>query len=129
RGPGGRTTPRGSPPGPANWSRHLRPPGAVTGSLSRMRRGPMSSTPDPRLPTGPPATPTQLLAAGRHELQVAVRPGSDPAQPPLLLCNGIGARLELLQPFVDQVDPAITVIRFDVPGVGRSPLPRGFYTF
>jgi pimeloyl-ACP methyl ester carboxylesterase len=40
-----------------------------------------------------------------------------------LLFNGIGAPLELLQPFVDEVDPAVEVIRFDVPGVGRSPLP------
>ncbi len=45
-------------------------------------------------------------------------------QPPLVLLNGIGARLELLQPFVDQVDPAIPVIRFDVPGVGGSGRPR-----
>ncbi len=37
--------------------------------------------------------------------------------------NGIGANLELLQPFVDALDPAIEVIRFDVPGVGGSPTP------
>jgi poly(3-hydroxyalkanoate) depolymerase len=47
----------------------------------------------------------------------------------LLLCNGIGASLELLQPFVDAVDPRITVIRFDVPGVGGSPLRSGGYRF
>ena len=43
--------------------------------------------------------------------------------PPLLLCNGIGASLEALQPFVDALDPDRGVIRFDVPGVGGSPLP------
>jgi poly(3-hydroxyalkanoate) depolymerase len=55
-------------------------------------------------------------------LRVAVRPG-DPAWPPLLLCNGIGASLEILQPFVDALDPRRGVIRFDLPGVGGSPLP------
>ena len=48
---------------------------------------------------------------------------------PLLLFNGIGASLELLQPFVDALDPAIEVVRFDVPGVGGSPLPAIPYRF
>src|SRR5262249_51045957 len=39
------------------------------------------------------------------------------------LMSGIGANLELLQPFVDALDPAIEVIRFDVPGTGGSPAP------
>ena len=43
--------------------------------------------------------------------------------PPLLLCNGIGASLELLQPFVDALDPRREVIRFDLPGIGGSPAP------
>lgn len=43
--------------------------------------------------------------------------------PPLLLCNGIGASLEVLQPLVDALDPDRGVVRFDVPGVGGSPLP------
>ena len=55
-------------------------------------------------------------------LHVAVR-GGDPRWPPLLLCNGIGARLELLQPFVDALDPRRAVIRFDLPGIGGSPEP------
>jgi poly(3-hydroxyalkanoate) depolymerase len=50
-------------------------------------------------------------------------------RPPLLLFNGIGASLELLQPFVDEIDPAVEVIRFDVPGVGGSPLPALPYRF
>jgi pimeloyl-ACP methyl ester carboxylesterase len=61
-------------------------------------------------------------------LLVAIRPGTG-AGPPLLLANGIGASLEALQPFVDALDPAITVIRFDVPGVGGSPLPARPYRF
>lgn len=55
-------------------------------------------------------------------LQVAVRDGN-PRWPPLVLCNGIGARLQLLQPFVDALDPQRTVIRFDLPGIGGSPPP------
>jgi poly(3-hydroxyalkanoate) depolymerase len=56
-------------------------------------------------------------------LRVAVRPG-DGTRTPLVLANGIGASLELLQPFVDALDPSIEVVRFDAPGVGGSPLPR-----
>ena len=44
-------------------------------------------------------------------------------EPPLLLCNGIGASLETLQPLVDALDPERGVVRFDVPGVGGSPAP------
>jgi poly(3-hydroxyalkanoate) depolymerase len=71
------------------------------------------------------------VAIGRQVLRVSVRPGlADGTQRvPLLLINGIGASLELLQPFVDQLDPAVEVIRFDPPGVGGSPPPRGPYRF
>lgn len=62
-----------------------------------------------------------LTVRGRI-LRVAVRPG-EPGWPPLLLCNGIGASLELLQPFVDALDPRREIVRFDLPGVGGSPLP------
>ena len=55
-------------------------------------------------------------------VRVAVRPGTADWAP-LLLCNGIGASLELLQPFVDALDPRREVVRFDMPGVGGSPLP------
>lgn len=61
-------------------------------------------------------------------VKVSVRPGTAPG-PPLVLCNGIGASLEVLQPFVDAVDPRIEVVSFDVPGVGGSPLPRLPYSF
>jgi poly(3-hydroxyalkanoate) depolymerase len=72
-----------------------------------------------------------VTAAGRT-LRVAVRTGTDPAVPALLLMNGIGASLEVLQPFVDALQPKRTVIRFDVPGVGGSPgpvLPYVYGTF
>jgi poly(3-hydroxyalkanoate) depolymerase len=63
-----------------------------------------------------------------QRLHVAIRRG-DGSRVPLLLMNGIGANLELLQPFVDQLDPALEVIRFDVPGVGGSPTPLLPYRF
>ena len=59
---------------------------------------------------------------------MSVRPGSEPG-PPLVLCNGIGASLDLLQPFVEALDPRIEVLRFDVPGVGGSPDPKIPYNF
>lgn len=46
-----------------------------------------------------------------------------------MLCNGIGASLDLLQPFVDALDPGIPVIRFDVPGIGGSEMPARPYSF
>jgi poly(3-hydroxyalkanoate) depolymerase len=63
-----------------------------------------------------------------HDVRVAVRPGTAPG-PPLVICNGIGASLDLLQPFVDEIDPQIEVVRFDVPGVGGSPMPKVPYNF
>jgi poly(3-hydroxyalkanoate) depolymerase len=77
-----------------------------------------------------PGIPTEvrsIVVAGR-QLRVAVRRG-DGTRVPLLLFNGIGASLDLLQPFVDALDPAVEVIRFDVPGVGGSPLPARPYRF
>jgi poly(3-hydroxyalkanoate) depolymerase len=64
----------------------------------------------------------QLLTVRGRTLRVAVRPG-EPGRTPLLICNGIGASLDLLQPFVDALDPRLTVIRFDLPGIGGSPPP------
>ncbi|MEE6167694.1 MULTISPECIES: alpha/beta fold hydrolase [unclassified Mycolicibacterium] len=48
---------------------------------------------------------------------------------PLIVCNGIGASLEVLDPFVAALSSETTVLRFDVPGTGGSPdspLPYGF---
>ncbi|MDQ3628048.1 MAG: poly(3-hydroxyalkanoate) depolymerase [Actinomycetota bacterium] len=67
----------------------------------------------------------RTLAVRGLQVRVSVRPaqGRLAAEPPLLLCNGLGASLEVLQPLVDELDPARGVIRFDVPGVGGSPPP------
>ena len=63
-----------------------------------------------------------------HDVRVVVRPGTAPG-PPLVLCNGIGASLDLLEPFVDELDPRLEVVSFDVPGVGGSPAPKVPYNF
>jgi poly(3-hydroxyalkanoate) depolymerase len=62
----------------------------------------------------------KTMSVGGQRLRVAVRPGSG-GSPPLLVCNGIGTPLEALAPFTGALDPAITVVRFDVPGTGGSP--------
>ena len=71
----------------------------------------------------------RTVAVGGQRLRVAVRPGADPDRPPLLLCNGVGADLSTFQRFVDALDPAIEVVRFDPPGVGGSPVPPVPYPF
>ena len=63
------------------------------------------------------------MTVNGRTLRVSVRPGTDESSTPFLLMNGIGASLEVLQPFVDALDTRRTVIRFDVPGVGGSPRP------
>jgi poly(3-hydroxyalkanoate) depolymerase len=71
---------------------------------------------------------TRSIVVDGQQLRVAVREG--PAgRAPLLLINGIGASLDLLQPFVDALPQSVGVIRFDVPGVGGSPLPPAPYRF
>src|SRR6266849_947139 len=60
-------------------------------------------------------------------LCVAIEQG-DGNVPPLLLISGIGANLQLFDPFIEALDNVgeqkIGTIRFDVPGIGGSPLPR-----
>jgi poly(3-hydroxyalkanoate) depolymerase len=88
-------------------------------------------------------TEVRSITVEGTQLRVAVRPGrrglkgfggyagGSPAagRVPLLLINGIGASLELLEPFVHHLDPAADVIRFDPPGVGGSAPPSGPYRF
>ena len=61
-------------------------------------------------------------------LRIAERKGS-PGQPPLVLFNGIGANLELFEPFLDELDPSIPTLTFDVPGTGGSPTSYFPYRF
>ena len=64
----------------------------------------------------------QQVTIGRQQVRVAIRPGSAECTP-LVIANGIGASLELLQPFIDALNPVIEVIRFDVPGSRGAPRP------
>src|SRR5215471_10193380 len=54
-------------------------------------------------------------------LRVGIRRG-EKARTPLLLFNGIGANIELVEPLLDALDGPEAII-FDVPGVGGSPSP------
>lgn len=71
-----------------------------------------------------PATETRTINVNGTRVFVAIRRG-DGSGPPLLLINGIGANLEVFDPFIDALDKVgrkkIGTIRFDVPGVGGSP--------
>lgn len=60
-------------------------------------------------------------------LRVGIWRGSN-ASPPLVVFNGIGANLELLQPFADALGD-VEIVIFDVPGVGGSPAPFVPYRF
>jgi poly(3-hydroxyalkanoate) depolymerase len=74
------------------------------------------------------APSTRSIVVDGQPLRVDIRAGSA-AGVPLLLINGIGASLELLQPFVDELPASLEVIRFDPPGVGGSPVPALPYRF
>jgi poly(3-hydroxyalkanoate) depolymerase len=63
-----------------------------------------------------------LHDVGGQLLRVGVRRG-ETGRPPLLLFNGIGANIELAEPFLDAL-AGFEAIIFDVPGVGGSPAPR-----
>jgi poly(3-hydroxyalkanoate) depolymerase len=82
----------------------------------------LAAVPEPAPGPGPgDEVVTDITVAG-HRLHVAHRAGA-PGRRPLVLVNGIGASLEFLQPLVDALDPQRPVVRFDVPGIGGSPLP------
>jgi poly(3-hydroxyalkanoate) depolymerase len=67
-----------------------------------------------------------LIPVLGQQIRVDVRPGTGV---PLVLCNGLGASLEVFDPLIEHLDRDTTVVRFDVPGTGGSPdspLPYGF---
>ena len=75
------------------------------------------------------AAPTQIrmVEVDGQTVRVGVRPGTEEG-PPLLIFNGIGANLELVEPFTAALVGIETVV-FDVPGVGGSPAPTLPYRF
>lgn len=60
-----------------------------------------------------------------HRIRYGVRAG-DPDRAPLLILNGLGANIELAEPFIDALQGP-TVAIFDTPGVGGSPPPPSPY--
>jgi poly(3-hydroxyalkanoate) depolymerase len=63
-----------------------------------------------------------LTEVAGQTLRVGIRAG-DKARTPLLLFNGIGGNIELVEPFLQRLD-GIEAIVFDAPGVGGSPAPK-----
>ncbi|SAK94259.1 Poly(3-hydroxyalkanoate) depolymerase [Caballeronia catudaia] len=69
----------------------------------------------------------QTVSLDGQLLRVGIWRGSR-ASPPLVVFNGIGANLELVQPFADALGD-VEVVIFDIPGVGGSPAPLVPYRF
>lgn len=67
------------------------------------------------------------MTAMGQDWNIAVLEPAD-ADRTLLLCNGIGASVETIGPFVDHFKRT-RLIAFDVPGVGKSPTPWSPYRF
>lgn len=63
----------------------------------------------------------EVVSVGGHRLRLSVRGRGRP----LLILNGIGGRLGLLDPLRDQL-PDFQTIVFDAPGIGGSPQPGMF---
>ena len=73
---------------------------------------------------------TDFITVDDMRLRVSIMSGKRPGRP-LLLINGIGAGLDLLAPFREQLQDVET-IAIDLPGTGGSPatlLPRRFSGF
>src|SRR5271167_5151707 len=69
----------------------------------------------------------RYINAGGQRIRVNVHHGTGV---PLVLCNGIGASLEVLDPLVEYLDQFdIGMVRFDVPGTGGSPTSIAPYGF
>ncbi len=64
----------------------------------------------------------RFLKIGRHRIRVAARKGATD-QTPLLIMNGIGVNLEILDPFLESFGDTVETIRFDPPGIGGSSTP------
>ena len=67
----------------------------------------------------------EMMAVDGVRLRVSIRPGigfaSAADRPPLLLCNGVGAPIEMWPPFRNPLGRP--TIAFDAPGVGESSIP------
>ena len=76
---------------------------------------------------GPASMEVSMVEVGGQLLRVAVQRGGGNA-PPLLIFNGVGANLELVQPLAAAMS-GVEIVVFDIPGVGGSPAPLLPYRF
>jgi poly(3-hydroxyalkanoate) depolymerase len=77
----------------------------------------------------PMALIIRTIEAGGYKLRVGTSQES-PGSLPLFLFNGLGANLELLQPFAEEMGKyGVGVVSFDVPGIGGSSAPTVPYRF
>src|SRR5215831_184616 len=130
-GAGGCTGATGSMNAPARKSRH--PPRSAAIDIPRGHpRLALTYSIETANPLAPAAVMSEnesdmdridvrLIDVDGQTLRVGIKHGPI-ARPPLLLFNGIGANLELAQPFMCALKQTKAII-FDIPGVGGSPLP------
>jgi len=74
------------------------------------------------------AISSRIVTVRGQQLRVEVRPGNGNGTP-LVLCSGIGISYQVFDRLIEVLDPGTEIIRFDVPGVGGSPVrawPYGF---
>jgi poly(3-hydroxyalkanoate) depolymerase len=76
---------------------------------------------------GGAAVAVRTVQMDGRRIRVAVRAGTAPGTP-LLIFNGIGANLELVEPFTAALHDIETIV-FDIPGVGGSDMPGLPYRF
>jgi poly(3-hydroxyalkanoate) depolymerase len=67
----------------------------------------------------------EMLHIGKHLVRVGRQAGNGEGTP-LLMFNGIGGNIELLEPIANWM-PEREIITFDVPGVGHSAMPSAPY--
>jgi poly(3-hydroxyalkanoate) depolymerase len=73
------------------------------------------------------ATIVRTVVLDGRRIRVGIRPGAGD-RTPLVILNGIGANLELMEPFTTALT-GMEIISFDVPGVGGSDPPARPYRF
>jgi poly(3-hydroxyalkanoate) depolymerase len=105
-----------------SWRPRLFRPGVVAHGRLREAVGARSGSPHSAV-----FTEIMTLDVASQSVRVGIRHGRS-SLPPLLIFNGIGANLELLEPFVAALK-GIEIVVFDVPGVGGSPAPRLPYRY
>jgi pimeloyl-ACP methyl ester carboxylesterase len=64
-----------------------------------------------------PPTNVRLIEVDDHTFRTRIKLGE---RPPLLIFNGIGANLELLEPLTDALAGIETIV-FELPGMGETP--------